>query len=97
MQPRIEIALSKKKIIKIFIGAMVFVALGVFFVVRPETFRRGPIGRPLLMVVGGASILFFGFVAVYSAQKLPDKKPGLIVDDAGITDNSSAVAAGFIP
>jgi hypothetical protein len=44
-----------------------------------------------------AAILFFGFGIFYFLRKLIDKKPGLIIDDNGIIDNSSAVSVGLIP
>jgi hypothetical protein len=47
-------------------------------------------------LTGIASILFFGLCAVYIARKLPDNKPGLILDKIGLTDNSSGVSAGQI-
>jgi hypothetical protein len=40
--------------------------------------------------------LFFGVCAVYIGRKLPNNKPGLIIDDVGLTDNSSGVSAGQI-
>jgi len=40
--------------------------------------------------------MFFGFCGVYAFTKFIDKKPGLIISDEGITDNSSAVSADLI-
>jgi len=42
-------------------------------------------------------ILFFGSGIIYFSRKLADKKPGLIIDDEGLFDNSSAAAVGRIP
>ena len=94
----VEIPLSKKKITLIFIGSLVFVALGVWFVMKPGTFSNdGPLrNSTLVTVVGIAAILFFGLCAVYALRKLPGNKPGLIVDESGIIDNSGAVSAGLI-
>lgn len=95
---RIEIPLSKKKLFLLLIGAIVFVALGTWFVMSPETFSKGPLRSvTAIYLVGMASIVFFGFAALYILRKLPDSKPGLIIDETGITDNSSAIAAGHIP
>lgn len=94
---RIEIPLSKKKIILLLIGAAVFVALGIWFVMEPDKFSRGPLRNPTVVtIVGIAAIIFFGFCALYAVRKLPDNKPGLIIDEFGLTDNSSAVSAGHI-
>ncbi len=48
------------------------------------------------MIAGYASILFFGLCAIFFIHKLPDNKPELIIDDDGLLDNSSEVAAGEI-
>lgn len=94
---KVEIALSKKKISLIFIGALAFVALGAWFVMAPDTFARGPLrSAVMVMIVGIAALVFGGLIAFYAARKLADKKPGLIIDNTGITDNASAVAAGHI-
>lgn len=95
---RIEIPLSKKKIILIFIGSIIFIALGVWFVMKPHTFSSGgPLRNPALVtIVGAAAILFFGICALYAVRKLPDSKPGLIIDESGLTDHSGAVSAGHI-
>lgn len=96
-QNRIEIPLSKKKIIAVLIGTIVFVALGTWFVMKPGIFSRGPLrSEPVVYIVGIAAIVFFGLVGVYALRKLPDNRPGVIMDETGITDNSSAVAAGHI-
>lgn len=93
----IEIPLSKKKITLILIGSIVFVVLGVWFIMEPDKFSRGPLRNPTVVTaVGIAAIVFFGFCALYALRKLPDNKPGLIIDESGLTDNSSAVSAGQI-
>jgi hypothetical protein len=93
----IEIPLSKKKITLILIGSIVFVVLGVWFVMEPDKFSRGPLRNPTVVtIVGIAAIVFFGICALYALRKLPDNKPGLIMDESGLTDNSSAVSAGHI-
>ena len=94
---QIEIPLSKKKLILMLIGSIGFVAVGLWFVINPPTISNPFFGNPtLIFVTGIASILFFGLCAVYIARKLPDNKPGLIIDNIGLTDNSSGVSAGQI-
>jgi hypothetical protein len=46
---------------------------------------------------GLAGIIFFGFVGFYLLKKLFNKKPGLIISNSGIVDNSSGISVGFIP
>ena len=94
---RIEIALSKKKIFLMLLGALVFVAIGLWFVISPPTISNSYWGNPTKIAIAGyASILFFGLCAFVLIKKLPDSKPGLIIDDIGLTDNSSGVSAGQI-
>jgi hypothetical protein len=49
-----------------------------------------------MKMVGYASIIFFGGCAFIFIRKLPDGKPGLIIDDSGLTDNSSGLSDGQI-
>jgi hypothetical protein len=94
----INIPLSKGKLIKGLIGSIIFVLIGSWLLIyQPE------IGNPIFdnpVVKYGASvasILFFGFGIIYFSIKITDKKPGIIIDDSGILDNSSAVSTGPIP
>jgi hypothetical protein len=90
---QIEIPLSKKKLILSLVGSIAFVAIGLWLIINHQEFGDNP---TLVFVVGLASVLFFGLCSVYIARKLPDNKPGLIIDNIALTDNSSAVPAGQI-
>jgi hypothetical protein len=96
-EKQIEIPLSKNKLILMLLGSIVFVVLGILFVVSPSTFISA-IWRnsTVIFVSGSASIIFFGFCGFFIARKLADKKAGLLIDAFGITDNSSGVAGGLI-
>lgn len=94
---RIEIPLSKSKNITMLIGSIGFVAIGIWFITNPPHSENSFWGDPgKLKVIGYLSILFFGFTSIVLFRKLFDKKPGLIIDEKGITDNSSGVSAGEI-
>ncbi len=96
-EQRIEISLSKKKIFLMLIGALAFVAIGLWFVISPPTISNSYWGNPTkISIAGYASIVFFGLCALVLIKKLPDNKPGLIIDQTGLTDNSSGVSAGQI-
>ena len=95
MQPLTIIALSKTKLIKLFIGALSFIALGILFIARPFLFIRSD-DPYMIKIIGYISIAFFGFCAVYLGMKIFDKKPGLIIDAEGFTDNSSGASAGKV-
>ena len=93
----IKIEISKTKLFLAIIGSIIFVILGFFFVANPTKFTSFLFRNPTLIFLSGiASIAFFGGILVYLLLKLFDKKPGLIISDKGITDNSSATSVGFI-
>jgi hypothetical protein len=96
----ISIPLSKSKVIFLTLGSLIFVALGCWFLSGDPTLFRsmGPFSNPILIYGSGlASVLFFGWWAVIWFKKLFDPKPGLVLSEAGIIDNSSGLSAGFIP
>lgn len=94
---RIEIPLSKAKLVMMLSAALAFVAMGCWFVIDPPAIRNAFWGNPTrLAMLGYASIFFFGLCAGVLIRKLPDKKPGLIIDDTGLIDNSGGLSAGRI-
>lgn len=93
-----EIAVSKKKMIKGLIASIFFVLLGLWIVIFQPATDNAVFNNPILKYGASlASVLFFGFAIFYYSKKLASNKPGLIIDDDGIIDNSSAVSAGRIP
>lgn len=95
---QIEIPLSKTKMMLTFFGSLLFVGLGLWFLINPPKSTHWLFGNPTVIFIAGiASVLFFGLVAVTIFRKFSDKKPGLIINKQGITDNSSGVSAGLIP
>lgn len=96
-EQRIEIPLSKQKLILTLIGSLVFVAIGLWFVINPSALKSAQRFNPTaIMLVGYAAIVFFGLCVAVIVSKLPDQKPGLIIDAKGLHDNSSGVSAGEI-
>ena len=99
MSDRIEIPLSKKKILLLLFATIAFVACGIWIATNPEMFIPNifRITNPEIIRIGGiAGILFFGAGGIYGIKKLFDKKFGLIIDANGITDNSNASSIGLI-
>jgi hypothetical protein len=95
---QIEIPISKKKMTLTFLVSLVFVGIGLWFLINPPKFSSPLFGNPTyIFIVGLASILFFGFIAVSIFLKFKDKIPGLTINREGILDNSSNVSAGLIP
>jgi len=96
-EEQIEIPLSKKKMILALLGAILFIVIGFWFLINPPRINNPFFGNPtVLFIIGLASIIFFGFVAITMIRKLPDKKAGLIINKQGIIDNSSGVSAGLV-
>jgi hypothetical protein len=97
MNPTI-IPLSKTKIGLTIAGSIIFVALGAYFILHPETFASGrhPLRKDIAPFVGVACVLFFGATGIYGLIRLFDKRPGLVIDEDGITDRSSGAAVGRV-
>lgn len=92
----ISIHLSKGKLLLSTLGAFAFVAIGFWFVLAPPSRTGSSLESTLLMVLGLVSILFFGGIAILVIRKFLDSRPGLIIDEQGLTDNSGGLSAGQI-
>lgn len=95
---KVEIPLSKLKLILMLLGSALFVIGGILFIINPTRFESFIVRSPTIIFVSGClSILFFGLLSYFILKKIKDKKPGLIISDLGLTDNSTALSVGFIP
>jgi hypothetical protein len=98
MQTPIHIKMSKKKIIRALLISIGLFTTGLWILInRPQIDNF--VFNDAWVKYGGASccVLFFGWGITYFIKKLFEKTPGMIIDEKGITDNSSAVTVGFIP
>ena len=94
---KIEIPLSKSKILLLLIGAVVFVFLGIFFILYPEKFLSSIMkSENFIRIMGVIAVLFFGAVGISGTKKMFDKSVGLAIDDNGIIDNTNAASVGLI-
>lgn len=93
----IRIELSKRKLFLAFIGSAIFVILGFLFIKNPQQYVS-PVCRNIefIRITGFASVSFFGICLIYILFKFFDKKPGLIINDNGIIDNSHYASIGLI-
>lgn len=96
MNEQIKIPLHKKKMVPYFLGAGIFVLLGIWIFLAAFQHELQLVGRIVFFLTGFASILFFGLVVIVLLLKLITKNAGLIISDDGLTDNSSGLSAGFI-
>ena len=94
MLDRTEIQLSKTKLLLIAIGSAAFVGLGIWFIINPNEIR--PNQQTLILIIGASAILFFGVCFIFIVRKMFDNKIGLVIDENGITDNSSGTSVGLI-
>ncbi len=97
MSEKIEIPLSKTKIVLLVLGALIFVIAGVFMILEPSTFITSRFrSENSIRIIGIVSVSFFGLCLILIVRKLFENKVGLIIDDNGITDNSNATSIGLI-
>ncbi|MEB8327731.1 hypothetical protein OO009_00060 [Flavobacteriaceae bacterium KMM 6897] len=97
MKDKIEIQLSKTKILLLLIGAIAFVVFGILFILNPEKFQSPIFRNPeTIRIAGIASVTIFGLCLIFIARKLFDNKVGLTIDQNGITDYSNATSVGLI-
>ena len=97
MNKQIRIPLNKTKITLQLIASIMFVILGIWFVINPDRFITIIIKNPdIIRVIGVISGVFFGICSVLIFRKLFDKKNGLTIDENGITDNSNATSIGLV-
>ncbi len=92
----ISIPLSKGKLFLSALGAFAFVAIGFWFVLTPPTTYNSLFGSAVTIIIGIIAILFFGAIAILVIRKLFDTRPGLIINEEGIRDNSGGLSAGQI-
>ena len=93
----IEIKLSKNKILLLLAGSLMFVVLGICFIINPEEFVTSVYRyKASIFIVGTLSVIFFGACAVYGIKKLFDNTSGLIINQEGIIDNSNGTSIGLI-
>ncbi len=96
------IELSRAKLVWMIAGSLAFVAIGAWFFAAAgdgslvSTLRRF-VPPWMIHGLGAVTVVFFGGCAVYAFVKSFHRKPGLVLGPDGLVDNSSGVAAGFIP
>ncbi len=90
----IIIQLSKKKLALLFFGAIGFIIACFWSIQTAET--KSTFNTLYLKISSTIGIIFFGFCGIYAIEKFFDKRPGLVINNEGIIDNSSFVCAGLI-
>jgi hypothetical protein len=94
----IEIAHSKSKLTKILLFSLLFVAAGLWMIITNPQSGNAFFNNPVIKGLASYGGLVMGLLGIYFAtRKLLDKSPGLVIDQMGIYDNSSAFKFGLIP
>lgn len=97
-QNTIEIKLSKVKLAFIFLGSLIFVGLGIWFLIDADSISTDRhTSSTKICMIGISSVIFFGLVGFFVFRKLFSQGPGLIISDLGVTDHSGGFKIGFIP
>lgn len=94
------IELSKTKLRKLVLGGLVFIVASAWMVQldEAEIAAHDLFKNPMLMHgLGWAGLLFFGLCSAVGLKLMLSNKPGLILSQAGIQDNTSYPSAGFVP
>lgn len=87
----LEIPFSKKKLIFLLVCTLLLVVVGCWFMISPPKLPG------LLRTVGAVAVLFFGLCAWLIVRKLPETRPGLVLDATGIRDFNSGPEPLQIP
>ena len=69
-------------------------SLATIFVWSDFRFTIGYIGMKAIGLLG---LIFFGYGTFIGLKKLTDTKPGLLIDESGIVENSHGSSPGFVP
>ncbi|WP_298735427.1 STM3941 family protein [uncultured Chitinophaga sp.] len=95
---RIAIPFSRKKLSRLLIISAVFAVLGCWILLTPINEGTGLLNHPIIRNGSALCALLLGLLGTGLAiRKLLQHQPALMIDDEGITDHSSPVAAGYIP
>lgn len=86
----VEIPVNKSKAIKRFVLFILLLLLFSVMAVQPQLFVKGN-SFGFIKVIGFIGTFIFIICTAFVAQKVFNKKPGLVIDNEGITDNSLGV------
>lgn len=93
----IIIALDKKKLILLLFAGVVFTFFSFWFILKPSDFVNFITrSENIVFIAGILGLIVFGLGSVLLFFKLFDNKPGLIINERGIIDNSNSSSIGLI-
>lgn len=86
----VEVPVNKSKAIKRFVLFVILLLLFTVMAVQPQFFVKGN-SFGFIKVIGYIGTFVCILLTAFVAQKVFNKKPGLVIDNDGITDNSLGV------
>lgn len=94
----VEIPLSKTKLIKLLFFSVAFLFAGLWMLIKDPQVSNPVFNNVITKSVASYGSIIMGALGIYFAsRKLFDKKPGLVLNEQGIYDNTSAFKFGLIP
>ena len=95
---KVEIGLSKSKLIKVLIFSIIFLCAGLWMIITNPQTRNPVFNNPIVKGIASYGSTIMGLWGTYFfSRKLFDNNPGLVIDEKGIYDNTSAFKFGLIP
>ncbi|KGO92973.1 STM3941 family protein [Flavobacterium subsaxonicum] len=85
---------NKFDVISLFIVALLFVAGSVWLLFIAN--EQSPLNAISMKILTMVVFLLFGAALIYSAKKLRNNKPAIIINDKGILNNYSTISGGFV-
>lgn len=93
----VVIPLNKTRLWWSAVCCTLFIVLGFFFVLIPQELKSPLIHNVFIIrILGFIALLLFGYFLGAIIPQLSNKQPGLVIDEKGITDHSTANSVGFI-
>jgi hypothetical protein len=93
-----EIALSRSKLSKLLVFSVLFLAGGLWMIIADPQTENPVFNNPVIKAIASYGATIMGLLGIYwFTRKLFDRKPGLILSEQGILDNTSAFSFGLIP
>ncbi|HUR11518.1 MAG TPA: STM3941 family protein [Flavitalea sp.] len=95
---KIEIAVSKSKLTKLLIVSILFLSGGLWMIVSNPDTSNALFNNPFVKALASYGATIMGLIGIYFfSRKLFDNKPGLVIDENGIYENTSIFNFGLIP
>lgn len=93
---------KKSKLIAIFLLSLVFVLIGLIFIIVGFEINIGidiaiEDSSPMIYgIIGTVCCVFFGICGAYILERIINKSPSIVLNSEGFVDNASAIGIGLI-